>query len=1165
MFLDAAKRGDFATVRKLAKANAGYVNVQPLGRWSALHQAASKADVEAVRFLLSKGADQTVMTRKGETPYDVAHPNVKALLTPPDPRSPGAGPHPEPVGSDSSFPMATVAMVREAAPKRPAAEVEDAVQRCGGDADLAIEALLTDPPSLCAEPERWFHHFDLGGDGLLQRREVIVALLHSLGPEENPADVNKVVNGQWPTFDWRGSGALDLPGFLEPGGLRDFILERWGHRLAPEPHAGDATAPASAGEEAACEDDGRQGDAELAAALGALEDEGVLGLYFSAHLLNDSTSLLRGCYESIRSRGLPFGILSVSLDADKAGFEAQGSLPWKSVPFSCLSARQQLAERFKVQAVPQLVLLAKDGALITADGLRVLAGDPQGAAFPWAAAVATVAASSAPGPQAPVSKMRSAVRHLIGRESSSGNLDDVSLARSAARVPLTEEGYQEVASFKSNYAMKRFVQRVISTKQWVVLDKQKLTELIWEHSGVNRVQSLERLLEDLNGAKWIMATEVEAEAADDAPALPNPTATLPMPGLRTVTFRHAFCSRAKPATGLAKTAGAPEASPGPAEHGTVRASVPASVASGPTKAEGSPAGAGEALEPPPPPAGPAEAAEAAAVPPEAAGPVASPPDPPEPPCPVVSPGLPATGEAPPQAPGKGKAPPQAPGKGKAPPPAPGKGKGPPLAPGKGKLPPPAPGQGKGPPPVLGKGKAPCKGAGKGPEPSRQDVLEWQDKKKNPLRWKRLLQAEGIFDDSLFAGAQEVEVNHEALARAFVRNVLEGQKRAKEFSPTKEAVRKPVLWAPTEKKTQEQRRQQVAIQMKAWNADDAQLFLDRLGRLDMNAIRFDPDFREDRFEQLTSLVEEMATSGVEWQRLAEPNAANTYEWDKDVEGFFRRLQTTPNFQERLSALQAGLLVDSELDALGRELSALKVGMESVVESAAFRLVFRKVLSIGNCLNAGQSKFNRADGFDVVALLEATDFLESYKGAGSLSLLRYLQEQELSAEERQGLAELAAQLKGISWKPPAPGGEEDEGLDPTDLGELRRRSNDVSRALGQLGRSLEHSRARLEGGPAPAAEAGAEVEVQAFQLQQLRCFLGLLEEHKRRSIEVESELDAVEEALHDFQRFLAHQPPKKKELVAGHSLGIVAHFVRKLGEGTEQRPNRRGSAASRPRAT
>jgi len=79
-FLDAAKNNRFAQVRQFVLATPSFVNCQPAGRWSALHQAAQFGNVEAVTFLLEHGASVTVRTRDGLTPLDVAKPSVFELL-----------------------------------------------------------------------------------------------------------------------------------------------------------------------------------------------------------------------------------------------------------------------------------------------------------------------------------------------------------------------------------------------------------------------------------------------------------------------------------------------------------------------------------------------------------------------------------------------------------------------------------------------------------------------------------------------------------------------------------------------------------------------------------------------------------------------------------------------------------------------------------------------------------------------------------------------------------------------------------------------------------------------------------------------------------------------------------------------------------------------------
>lgn len=79
-FLDAAKCFHFERVRALVLAKPLLVSCQPAGRWSALHQAAARGDVETVRFLLDHGASTTARTRDGLTPLEVAQPDVLDVL-----------------------------------------------------------------------------------------------------------------------------------------------------------------------------------------------------------------------------------------------------------------------------------------------------------------------------------------------------------------------------------------------------------------------------------------------------------------------------------------------------------------------------------------------------------------------------------------------------------------------------------------------------------------------------------------------------------------------------------------------------------------------------------------------------------------------------------------------------------------------------------------------------------------------------------------------------------------------------------------------------------------------------------------------------------------------------------------------------------------------------
>ena len=72
-FADAAKAGDFRRVLELIQRDASLINVQPEGRWSALHQACYHGDLSAVKALIERGADQEALTNDNQTPYSIAH------------------------------------------------------------------------------------------------------------------------------------------------------------------------------------------------------------------------------------------------------------------------------------------------------------------------------------------------------------------------------------------------------------------------------------------------------------------------------------------------------------------------------------------------------------------------------------------------------------------------------------------------------------------------------------------------------------------------------------------------------------------------------------------------------------------------------------------------------------------------------------------------------------------------------------------------------------------------------------------------------------------------------------------------------------------------------------------------------------------------------------
>ena len=80
VFLDAAKDYKFEKVKSLAESNGLLINVQPAGRWSALHQAAAAGDESMINWLIARGARLESVTGDGKKPIDVAKPSVVAIL-----------------------------------------------------------------------------------------------------------------------------------------------------------------------------------------------------------------------------------------------------------------------------------------------------------------------------------------------------------------------------------------------------------------------------------------------------------------------------------------------------------------------------------------------------------------------------------------------------------------------------------------------------------------------------------------------------------------------------------------------------------------------------------------------------------------------------------------------------------------------------------------------------------------------------------------------------------------------------------------------------------------------------------------------------------------------------------------------------------------------------
>jgi len=117
----------------------------------------------------------------------------------------------------------------------------------------------------------------------------------------------------------------------------------------------------------------------------AFANADVIGLYFSAHWCppcRGFTPKLADTYTKMREDGKAFEIVFVSSDRDESQFKSYfQEMPWLSLPFEERDTKAALSKKFKVRGIPSLVLLDKQGNVISTDG-RSKVQSPED--FPWA-------------------------------------------------------------------------------------------------------------------------------------------------------------------------------------------------------------------------------------------------------------------------------------------------------------------------------------------------------------------------------------------------------------------------------------------------------------------------------------------------------------------------------------------------------------------------------------------------------------------------------------------------------------------------------------------------------------------------------------------------------------------------------------------------------------
>jgi len=112
-----------------------------------------------------------------------------------------------------------------------------------------------------------------------------------------------------------------------------------------------------------------------------------VGLYFSAHWCPPCrafTPILSEIYAKLLEKG-DFEIVFISADVDEKSFEKYHRImPWLALPFSDENTRQKLEQAFQVNSIPCLVVIDKEGKVVTTEGVKII-GDYGVEAYPFSA------------------------------------------------------------------------------------------------------------------------------------------------------------------------------------------------------------------------------------------------------------------------------------------------------------------------------------------------------------------------------------------------------------------------------------------------------------------------------------------------------------------------------------------------------------------------------------------------------------------------------------------------------------------------------------------------------------------------------------------------------------------------------------------------------------
>jgi len=127
--------------------------------------------------------------------------------------------------------------------------------------------------------------------------------------------------------------------------------------------------------------------AGLTSVRDALSEKDVVGLYFSAHWCppcRSFTPLLAERFEKLNAAGKKLAVVFVSSDRSAEAFaEYHADMPFFALPFEDRARKAALSDKFSVKGIPTLVLLTRDGKLITDDARSAVAKDSYQEDFPY--------------------------------------------------------------------------------------------------------------------------------------------------------------------------------------------------------------------------------------------------------------------------------------------------------------------------------------------------------------------------------------------------------------------------------------------------------------------------------------------------------------------------------------------------------------------------------------------------------------------------------------------------------------------------------------------------------------------------------------------------------------------------------------------------------------